>query len=53
MLQPDGTAAPVRHHFVPDDLFVQRNIGGFSMRRSSVGSTWFAAYFSHLSPERR
>jgi len=26
MLQPDGTAAPVRHHFVPGDLFVRRKI---------------------------
>ena len=26
MLQPDGTAAPVRHHFVGCDLFVRRKI---------------------------
>jgi hypothetical protein len=26
MLQPDGTAAPVCGHFVPEDLFVQTKV---------------------------
>ena len=25
---------------------------GFKLRRNSARSTWFAAYFSHLPPER-
>jgi len=42
MLQPDGTAAPVGCHSVPDDLFVQPELSWVHLAR----------HFSHLSSKR-